>query len=1111
MKRQIVLFVAVLVSLAVSAQQPGQRDIVFGTDLKAAEVVAKAKALAKQLADPTAENWRVRGDQRRTYYFEEAKEQMPFRVCVPDSWDGKSAMPMVVFLHGGWNDESSYLDQNDKQLVKIANQYGVLLVSPLGAHAAYGNYMHLPAKFDRVDDMNKILAELQPERIAANNLSEQDVINVIELVLAEYPVDRKAMFLMGHSMGSGGTWYLGAKYPDYWRALVPISGPFTMKEGYPWERLKNKPIFMTEGLKAGASLESSRQLYQFAKDELKLNIQYKEVDGDHGGMFPMVLDDCFQFIRQNSQRPPLTPAWALGHVVWEDSLNTTAGAEGIVDGYLKHDIPVDAVIIDSPWSTAYNDFNWDRQRYADPAKMIKSFSKKGVRTILWLTGNVNEKCKDTPQQKCIAYDEVVSRNYGVNNSQPYSWWKGFGQHIDFTNAEATQWWYQQLDKVFTDGVYGWKTDQGEQWLPKEFETSKGRMTNEQFRHYYYDAMYDYTVSRKRDGIIIARPFSHQGGLEASVEKMNMGWCGDFSGNWGGLKQQIDNIYRSSVYGYGAVGTEVGGFYQQKSNATQLVRYAQFGCMTACMINGGENGAFSAHLPWWHSKEVADIYRQCVVLMKQLTPYKFSTLVDAHLHGGSLLKNMNLSEESHQLGDDIFTKAITSDNNTVTFHLPADDQWIDYWTGKTYTGGTTVTEEYPLDRFPLFVRSGAIIPMYDTAHKGKFVFRIYPDGKSSRTFHLPQGDGIDYFDCTVSYNETTGQVTLDADQEVNAVFVVGDKQLKAKGKKIITYAKKGNKAPTEKDMAGYLMVYFKEHGHNVYFAVSRDGRTFTDVNNGEPVMRGDTLALQKGIRDPHIYRGPDGAFYLCMTDLHIYAKQEGLRDTEWEREGWGWGNNRALVLMKSKDLIYWTKTNLRVDQAFPELADIGCAWAPATVYDEEAGKLLMTFTLRFGQKGAPALYYSYVNDDFDRLLTVPQKLFERNGIDSDITRVGDKYHLYYVSHEGVSGVKHAVSDRCNGGYVYEPEWCDPEEGACEAPTMWKMIGRDEWILMYDVFSARPNNMGFSSTTDFKHYTDLGLFNKDQMHTTNFESPKHGAVVHITEKELRRLQKKWKFKL
>ena len=332
--------------------------------------------------------------------------------------------------------------------------------------------------------------------------------------------------------------------------------------------------------------------------------------------------------------------------------------------------------------------------------------------------------------------------------------------------------------------------------------------------------------------------------------------------------------------------------------------------------------------------------------------------------------------------------------------------------------------------------------------------------------------------------------------------------------VVIDGENATEAPQEKDMAAYLMVYFLEHGHNVYFAVSRDGRTFTDVNNGQPVMTGDTLALQKGIRDPHLYRAPDGSFYMALTDLHIYAKQEGLRDTQWEREGYGWGNNRALVLLKSDDLINWKRTNLRVDQAFPELADIGCAWAPATIYDEEAHQLMLTFTMRFGD-GTNNIYAAYVNPDYDRLLTFPQPLIHhpqgRPCIDSDITRVGNKYHLYYVAHEQEGGVKHAVSDHASWGYTYEPQWCDPEKTACEAPTLWKMIGKDEWMLMYDVFSARPNNMGFSSTTDFEHYTDLGHFNAKDMKATNFSSPKHGAVIQITEKELQRLQKRWKFKL
>jgi len=504
----------------------------------------------------------------------------------------------------------------------------------------------------------------------------------------------------------------------------------------------------------------------------------------------------------SAQCPPITPAWAFGHIVWEDSLNTTIGVTRIIEGYLKRNIPVDAVIIDSPWSTSYNDFEWDTQRYTTPEKMIDGFAANGIRTILWLTGNVNIEGKDTRIQKSKTYDEVVRHNYGVNNSKPYTWWKGVGLHIDFTNPKATEWWYGQLDKVFSKNVYGWKVDQGEVWLPKIVETSKGTMSNEAFRHYYYDAMYDYTVGRKSDGLIIARPFSHQGGLEASVEKMNMGWCGDFSGNWDGLKLQIDNIYRSSQYGYGAVGCEVGGFFNEKSNSRQFVRYAQFGCMTACMINGGENGAFSSHLPWYHGTAVEQAYTWCVNLMKELAPYKFSTIVEAHFHGGSLIKNANIGEFSHQLGNDIFTKAITSDNNRVTFHIPNDGEWIDFWDGKRYLPGDEVTKEYPVSQFPLFVKAGSIIPMAITNHttgigdasmKGKRVFLIYPNGKVTKRFHLPKGDGTDYFDCTVSYDEHTGSISLQSDTVSDYVFIIreqtGSHIVKSTGKSIKTRYKR----------------------------------------------------------------------------------------------------------------------------------------------------------------------------------------------------------------------------------------------------------------------------------------------------------------------------------
>lgn len=322
-------------------------------------------------------------------------------------------------------------------------------------------------------------------------------------------------------------------------------------------------------------------------------------------------------------------------------------------------------------------------------------------------------------------------------------------------------------------------------------------------------------------------------------------------------------------------------------------------------------------------------------------------------------------------------------------------------------------------------------------------------------------------------------------------------------------------PAEKDMGAYLLTYFKDDTHSLYFALSSDGYSFTDVNNGQPVMNGEKLAEQKGIRDPHLMRGPDNVFYLAMTDLHIFAKQKGYRTTEWERDGkeYLWGNNRALVLMKSTNLLDWSHTILRVDQAFPGLEDIGCAWAPETIYDAQRGMLMIYFTMRF-KNGKNRLYYSYVNDEFNRLETRPELLFEypkdRNYIDADITQVGDKFHMFYVPHDGVPGIKQAVSTNISSGYVYDPKDYDPEPKACEAPNVWKRIGQDKWVLMYDCYGIQPHNFGFSETSDFQNFTNLGRFNEGVMKATNFQSPKHGAVIHLTTEEAQRLADRWGLK-
>jgi predicted peptidase len=296
-KRALLLymfFVAGLLATGLRAQTPS--TIKYGCAINAEEQIRESQALAKSIASPGDPQWRAKGDLRRKYHFSATNADMPYRLYIPTTWDGKSRLPLVMILHGAGSDENMYVDANDRQLIRLSEQHGYLLVSPLGytRMGAYGTPLRLPAVFGNPEIAAKQRAAVNVEQERTLQLSEKDVVNVLEIVLNEYPVDRASMFLTGHSMGSGGTWYLGAKYAQYWAAIAPMSGPFLDETNYPWDSIKKMPIFMTEGTGATPSLVGSRALLAWMK-ERGFKLEYKEVEADHGGMIPMVLPDIFRF------------------------------------------------------------------------------------------------------------------------------------------------------------------------------------------------------------------------------------------------------------------------------------------------------------------------------------------------------------------------------------------------------------------------------------------------------------------------------------------------------------------------------------------------------------------------------------------------------------------------------------------------------------------------------------------------------------------------------------------------------------------------------------------------------------------------------------------------
>lgn len=348
--------------------------------------------------------------------------------------------------------------------------------------------------------------------------------------------------------------------------------------------------------------------------------------------------------------------------------------------------------------------------------------------------------------------------------------------------------------------------------------------------------------------------------------------------------------------------------------------------------------------------------------------------------------------------------------------------------------------------------------------------------------------------------------------------------------ILTGVQAKNNVPDEKQMAGYVMVYHKDADHGLHMAYSWDGYTWTALNDDLPIMSGDTIAVQKGIRDPYIFRNPkDGTFLAAMTDLHVFGKRDGVRTTDWERDfkKYDWGNNRGLVLLRSTDLIHWTRTNLDfssldcptgetdADGKPVSWKDVGCVWAPEMVYDEERGQVMMHFTTRFF-RGHNHIRYVYMTDDFTAMASEPAFLFSgpkdemgvptKHMIDSDITKIGDTYHLFTTEN---GHPRHSTSKSLTGPYTIDYSFDDGVPQPHEAPMLWKLIGQKKWILMQDRYSMKPHNFYFVETTDLKTFTPIGYFDDgtSPMRRTNFAEQKHGAVVQVTKKELKRLIKYW----
>ena len=305
---------------------------------------------------------------------------------------------------------------------------------------------------------------------------------------------------------------------------------------------------------------------------------------------------------------------------------------------------------------------------------------------------------------------------------------------------------------------------------------------------------------------------------------------------------------------------------------------------------------------------------------------------------------------------------------------------------------------------------------------------------------------------------------------------------------------------DEDYDAYLFVYFPSNSNeNLYYAVSKDGYSYTPLNNGERVMWSDTVAIKKGIRDPHILRGADGkTFYMVATDMRCAE---------------GWSSNRGIVMYKSTDMIHWQHSTVHFPDRFPEWKNVTRVWAPEVIWDanyENAdgtkGRYMVYYSLltNDGKCTYDKVYYSYANDDFTDLLTDPVFLYDRGSATIDADIIFDErdstYHMIYKN-EGSGGICQVTSKRLTAeeGMPEGSQWSEPSGNlqqtnvAVEGGGLFRMINSDTWVLMYDCYNS--GYYQFCSTEDLESFTL-----EAQTTTSGAFTPRHGTVMAISKAEL-----------
>ncbi len=423
-------------------------------------------------------------------------------------------------------------------------------------------------------------------------------------------------------------------------------------------------------------------------------------------------------------RMELPPLWALGYQQSRYSYYPEEQVRRIALEMRARGLPCDVIYLDIHYMDGYRVFTWDEERFPNPRKMIEDLAAQGFKTVTIID----------PGVKVDGRYEVFQE--GIRQGNFICWpdgelfigtvWPGRTAFPDFLREKTRLWWGDLHQGLLEAGVAGIWNDMNEpscfarNTLPDEvLQGEDGQQLPHSQVHNAYGltmAMATHAALRRlRPG---KRPFLLTRSGYAGIQRYAAVWMGDNHSWWEHLRMSISMCLGMGLSGVPFVGSDIGGF-SGDAQGELFVRWIQAGAFMPFYRNHSALGT-ARQEPWSFGPQVENIARKFLRLRYRLLPFLYNEFYRACQTGLPIMRPLFLEyptdletfhlSDQFLVGRDLLVCPVYQPGREKRLvYLPAGE-WVDFWTGRYFAGSMHLAADAPLDRLPLFVRAGAILPM-----------------------------------------------------------------------------------------------------------------------------------------------------------------------------------------------------------------------------------------------------------------------------------------------------------------------------------------------------------------------------------------------------------------